>query len=156
MKELLEYREKLIARLGEAAAEFCAACESFADPSTNVEGEWNVHQIAAHTRDGERFVYGARIRRTLSEDNPEFPSFNADHWMAEHYKADEPLASVLGEFSASIAGMCSALKEMPQEGWSRLSRHETLGSGLTLQLWVERSLAHIEEHLQSLKKVGIS
>ena len=39
MKELIEYREKLIARIEEAAQEFCAACESFSDPFTKVDGE---------------------------------------------------------------------------------------------------------------------
>jgi hypothetical protein len=41
--------------------------------------------------------------------------------------------------------------ELPQEGWSRTSRHASLGGDLTLQLWVERSLAHLEEHLAALK-----
>ncbi|MCL4268198.1 MAG: hypothetical protein KJZ72_01570, partial [Anaerolineales bacterium] len=51
MKELLEYREKLLSRFVEAAQEFCAACESFSDPSTKTEGEWTVVQMAAHVRD---------------------------------------------------------------------------------------------------------
>ncbi len=41
----------------------------------------------------------------------------------------------------------------PQEVWSREGRHEALGGGLTLQLWVERSLAHIEEHLAAVKQL---
>jgi hypothetical protein len=31
-----------------------------------------------------------------------------------------------------------------------------LGSGLTLQSWVEKDLAHIEEHLATVEKTGIS
>jgi hypothetical protein len=49
--------------------------------------------------------------------------------------------------------LCKTLRDLPQEAWSRQSRHETMGGGLALQLWVERSLAHIEEHLQAVKKV---
>ena len=151
MKELMEYREKLIARLEEAAKEFCEACESFGDPHTKTEGDWSAHQLASHTRDVEQFVYGARIRQTMSEDNPMFKSFDADAWMEEHYREDEPLAEMLSGFKANIRELCGRLKDMPQEGWSRLSRHETIGGELTLQLWVERSLAHIEEHLKTLK-----
>jgi len=33
-----------------------------------------------------------------------------------------------------------------------VSRHTTLGSGLTLQSWVEKDLAHIEEHLETVRK----
>lgn len=152
MKELMEYREKLIARLGEATREFCEACESFDDPYVKMEGDWTMHQIASHVRDVDRHVYGMRIRRMLNEDNPVFSSFNADGWMASEYRKDEPLKTILGEFSASMDEMCNLLKSLPQAGWSRLSRHESLGNELTLQLWAERSLAHIEEHLKTLKK----
>lgn len=154
MKELLEYRVKLVERLGEATMEFCAACNGFKDPFAIAAGNWTAHQIAAHTRDVEKFVYGARVRQTLEDENPEFASFDADAWMAEHYRKDEPLAQILDELTASISGLCEMLKDMPREAWSRVSRHETMGGELTMQLWVERSLAHIEEHLMELKKAG--
>lgn len=155
MKELFEYREKLIVRLGEATGEFCQACRSFEDPFTKVEGEWTLHQVASHIRDVDQSVYGKRIRQTLDEENPHFKSFNADTWMAEHYDKDEPLAEILSGFSANIDGLCKLLKTLPQKAWSRESRHETMGGALPMQLWVERSLAHIEEHLQTLKKAEI-
>ena len=155
MKELLEYREKMIARLADAAQEFCSACRAFDDPFTKVEGEWTAHQIASHTRDVDKMIYGARIRQTLNEENPEFKSFDADAWMAEHYNKAEPLENILSNFSANMDDLYTILQSMPREAWSRESRHETMGGGLTLQLWVERSLAHIEEHLLALKKAKI-
>jgi len=153
MKELFEYREKLIDRIAEAAQEFRSACEGINDPFTKVEGEWTIHQIALHTRDVDKLIYGERIRRTLKEENPEFESFDADSWMAEHYDKNEPLTKILDDLSASTDELLTILKTMPVEGWSRESRHTTSGSGLTLQLWVERNLAHVEEHLQTLKKM---
>jgi len=152
MKELLEYRGKMVKRFGEAAREFCAACEVVSDPFAKMEGEWNLHQIAWHTRDVEKLVYGGRIYRTLNEDNPEFKNFDADEWMAAHYDSQEPLAKILDEFMKDVDDLCRVLGSLPLEAWSRESRHEALGGELTLQLWVERSLAHIEEHLQTMKK----
>lgn len=151
MKELLEYRVKLVERLAEAAREFCAACETFTDPYQIVEGDWTLHQIAAHARDTENLVYGERIRRTLKEDTPDFKSFDADEWMASRYDRDEPLKKILGDFLRNVEELRKTLENLPREAWSRESSHETMGGGLTLQLWVERSLAHIEEHLQTLK-----
>ncbi len=151
MKELLEYRVKLIARIDEAAQEFRTACESFSDPFTKVEGEWTVHQIASHTRDVDKMVYGKRISQTLNETNPEFTSFDADAWMAANYDKDEPLSKVVSDFLKNVQGLCKTLQAAPREAWSRVSRHETMGGELTLQLWVERNLAHIEEHLLTLK-----
>jgi hypothetical protein len=152
MKELLEYREKMVERFGEAAREFCAACEAVNDPFVKIEGEWNFHQIASHTRDVEKLVYGERIYRTLNEDKPEFKNFDADEWMAAHYDPQESLEKVLGEFMKDVDSLCQVLGSLPQEAWSRESRHEALGGGLALQLWVERSLAHIEEHLKTVKQ----
>lgn len=152
MKALLEYRVKLIDRLEEASQKFRLACEAIDDPFTKVEGEWTLHQIASHTRDVDQRVYGTRILRTLHEENPEFKSFDADEWMAAHYNKEEPITKILDEFSKSCDELCKILRTLPQKAWSRESRHETIGGELTLQLWVERSLAHIEEHLQTLKK----
>lgn len=152
MKELYEYREKMIARLAQAAREFCAACDAFENPLTQVEGEWNLHQIASHVRDVEKLVYGDRIRKTLEMENPAFQSFDADSWMETNYNQNESLQAILSEFSSNVDALCQTLKNLPQSAWSRESSHETMGGELALQLWVERGLAHIEEHLQTLKK----
>jgi len=152
MKELMEYREKLLARLGMAVEEFCEACRSFADPFAIVEGEWTLHQIAFHVGGIQREVYGMRVLRTFHEDNPIFKNFEPEEWMAASYTRDEPLEKILNEFLAGIQTVCALLAEAPQSSWSRLSQHEALGKELTLQLWAERGLAHIEEHLAILKK----
>lgn len=155
MNQLLEYRSKLIDRLEAAADEFRAACLGVGDPFKAVdEDDWNTHQLAAHTRDVDKMVYGMRIRRTVEEDTPEFQDFDADGWMADNYSADEPFASILDELSASVNKTASTLRELPQESWSRASSHVTYGSGFTLQTWVERALAHIKEHLETVMKAA--
>ena len=153
MKELLEYRASLINRLVEAAHEFRAACLARKDAYAPLEpGAWNVHQIAAHTRDVDKLVYGSRVRRTAVEDNPEFQNFDGEAYMAEQYSAGEPLETILDELVGNIERLAETLRSLPPEAWSRESRHSMLGRGLTLQTWVEKDLAHIVEHLGSLKK----
>lgn len=156
MKEILEYREKLINRFGEAAREFCDSCETVGDPFVKVDGEgdWTLHQIASHTRDVEKLVYAERIYRTLNEEKPQFENFDADEWMAAHYNRQEPLAEILHEFANDVNELCVVLADLTRDAWSRESRHEALGGGLTLQLWVERSLAHIEEHLKTVRRLS--
>ncbi|HSG41776.1 MAG TPA: DinB family protein [Anaerolineales bacterium] len=153
MKELIEYRTHLLKRLVVATKEFRDAClaadDAFAPLS---EGEWNIHQTAAHTRDVNELVYGMRAKRTANEDNPEFQNFDADAHMAEHYDPNEPLHEMLDGFVKSVEALHNLLKSLPIEAWSRESRHVTFGGGFTLQTWVERNLAHIEEHLESIKK----
>ena len=155
MNQLLEYRAKLIDHLEATADEFRQACLAVADPFKAVdEGGWNTHQLAAHTRDVDKVVYGMRIRRTVEENDPVFEDFDADPWMATHYDVDEPLASILDELSASVKETAAMLRELPPEAWSRESSHEIYGGGFTLQTWVERGLAHIQEHLETVKKAA--
>ena len=154
MKELAEYRTNLMTRLEQAAEAFREECLKIHDPYAPAGKDgWNVHQIAVHTRDVDELVYGLRVRQTAMEDNPEFPNFDGEAHMAANYNANEPLAELLDGFVEHVRALVELLRALPLEGWSRLSRHTTLGSGLTLQTWVEKDLAHIEEHLRTVKKL---
>ena len=99
---------------------------------------------------------GLRARRTAVEENPEFPNFNGEAYMTANYNADEPIDQVVNRLVASVQALVQWLKALPTESWSRVSRHTTLGSGLTLQTWVEKDLAHMEEHLEAVKKLNRS
>jgi hypothetical protein len=151
MEQLLEYRERLLARYEDAAGEFRdAVIKAFNSTRLHKTGGWSIHQIAVHTRDVEKLVYGSRIRRTLEEENPLFGNFDGEAWMAEHYQADEPIETILDELVQSVQGAVTQLKRIAPEAWTRPSRHATYGDGFTSQTWVERALAHIEEHLKSV------
>jgi hypothetical protein len=153
MKDLKEYRANLIERLVSSAREFREACLAVSDPFEPLGEEgWITHQIAVHTRDVNELVYGMRARRTAEEDDPEFQNFDGDAYMAEHYTPDEPLKELLDGFVANVEALAAMLRELPVEAWSRTSRHTTFGSGFTLQTWVERNLAHIQEHLTTIQQ----
>jgi len=153
MKELNEYRTQLINKLVEIANDFRSACLAVKDPYTSLDaGSWNVHQIAAHIRDVDQLVYGLRAQRTAQEDNPEFQNFDADAYTREHYSVDEPLQEILDGLVQNVEALAVTLRALPPESWSRISHHVKLGSGFTLQTWVERDLAHIEEHLETVKQ----
>lgn len=155
MKELLEYRTKMIARLIEAAHEFRQECLAVQDASMPLEaGGWTVHQIAAHTRDVNKLVYGLRIRRTAAEHNPEFQNFDGEEYMTEHYSKSEPLNEILDGLVEQVESLAEELRLLPSDAWARLSSHVMLGRGLTLQTWAEKDLAHIEEHLETIRKAG--
>lgn len=153
MKELTEYRKNLISKLTSAAKEFRDACLAIKEPYTPLEKDgWNVHQLAVHTRDVDKLVYGLRARRTAQDDNPEFENFDGEAYMSKHYDSNEPLEEMLNGFVESVESLAETLRSLPEEAWSRPSRHATLGSGFTLQTWVERNLTHIREHLETVQK----
>ncbi len=151
MKELLQYRVELIERLVQIAHEFRDECLKAEDVFAPINGGWNVHQLAAHTRDVDKLVYSARTRRTAAEDNPEFPNFDGERYLAEHYSSQEPLEKIVDELVQNVEELAQMLRNIPVEAWSRQSRHATLGHGFTMQTWVERDLAHMEEHLETIR-----
>ena len=153
MKELAEYRLNLIKRLEDAAHEFRNECLKATDPKAPLEPDgWTLHQLAVHTRDVDELVYGLRTRRTAVEENPAFPNFDGEAYMAANYNPSESLDEVVNRLVENVQALVAWLKALPTESWSRVSHHTTLGSGLTLQTWVEKDLAHIEEHLETVKK----
>jgi hypothetical protein len=113
-----------------------------------------MHQIAVHVRDVNQLVYGERARRTALEDNPEFQNFDGNVYLSEHYDTKESLGKLLDGFIENVESLAEFLGGLPVEAWSRESRHAMLGRGFTLQTWVERGLAHIEEHLTFVKRGG--
>ena len=155
MKELAEYRMNLMKRLEEAAGEFREECLKAEEPNTSLQADgWTLHQLAVHTRDVDELVYGLRARQTAVEENPEFPNFDGEAYMSANYNASEPLEAVVTGLVESVHALVEFLRALPVDSWSRVSRHTTLGSGLTLQTWVEKDLAHIEEHLKTVKKLN--
>jgi hypothetical protein len=153
MMELLEYRMQMMNVLEMSAKEFKDACLAVKNPYSPVEeGGWTVHQLAVHTRDVDKLVYGMRARRTLEEDNPQLENFDGDAYMAGHYDPQENLHSLLDGFVLNVLSLVKTLRSLPAEAWARESRHSIQGGGLTLQTWVERDLGHIREHLESVKK----
>ncbi len=153
MKELMEYRTSLINRLVKVAHNFRAECLAVQDAFAPFHpGGWNTHQIAAHTRDVDELAYGLRARRTAEEEDPEFQNFDGEAYMAEQYSASEPLDTILNELVGSVENLAEKLRTLSAESWSRVSHHAMLGRGLTLQSWVEKDLAHIEEHLRSIRE----
>ena len=154
MKEITEYRKQLINKLITMARAFRTACLAVPDPFRPVDEDgWNVHQIAAHVRDVDQLVYGLRAKKTATEDNPAFSNFDGEAYAREHYSSEESLEKILNGFVQSVESLADMLRNRPTETWSRVSCHEKLGENLSLQLWVERGLAHIEEHLETVRKV---
>lgn len=152
MKELTEYRAKLTEKLEEVTQSFREECLKVMDPRAPLDATgWNVHQIAVHTRDVDELVYGLRVRRTAIEENPEFPNFDGESYMASNYNSSEQLHEILDSLVENVRSLVELLRGLPVEAWSRVSHHTTLGGDLTLQTWVEKDLAHIEEHLETIR-----
>jgi hypothetical protein len=154
MEELLEYRQRMINKIDSAPELVDAAILRIKDPTQPLEADgWNIHQVVAHMRDVNQHVYLLRLHRIIDEENPMFEDFNGDAWMAEHYQPHEPIQKLASEFKEQCSTSVDWLKNLPHEDWNRPGRHPSFGKH-SLQWWVERTLAHISEHLVQLESKG--
>lgn len=150
MDELLEYRQRMVKKIAEAPEKLEAAIVQIKDHTQPLESDgWNLHQVIAHMRDVNKHVYLPRLHRIMVEDNPMFENFDGDAWMAENYQPQEPILEVIAEFKEQCLSSANWLKDLPHVAWNRPGRHPSFGKH-SLQWWVERTLAHINEHLTQL------
>ena len=152
MEELWVYRQRL---LGTHAAQV-DALRSLLDGVQErrltrrpAGGGWSAHQLAAHVRDVEIQAYVPRVHRLLAEDDPLLADFDAEAFMAQHYDPAEPVAQILGDVVQARYGVRQVLAYGDGAAWSRTGRHPALGP-CTVQVWVERAVAHFAEHLEQL------
>ncbi|MBM3153350.1 MAG: DinB family protein [Chloroflexi bacterium] len=150
MEELLEYRQRLITKFNEAARRLENAGAASRPQEKPAGGGWNFHQVVSHLRDVNAEVYLPRLRRIQAEENPLFENFDAEAWMATHYDPDEPLPRLVEAFTQGCQETRDWLERLPPASWSRPGTHSSFGTR-AFQWWVERALAHMEEHLTTLK-----
>lgn len=153
MEELWAYRGRLLER----HAAQVAALQSVLDgiPARRLRlslpgGGWSAHQLAVHVRDVEIQAYVARVHRILAEEDPRLADFDAEAFMAEHYSSAEPAAQIVQDVVLARQGVRRVLAFDDARAWSRTGRHPALGA-CTLQAWVERAVAHLDEHLEQLE-----
>ena len=155
MEELLEYRQHMLTRLEQAPRVLESASREIQDPFKPLEpGGWNLHQVLVHLRDVNKQVYLPRLQRIMNESDPMFTNFDGEAWMREHYNPQESLPGLLVEFSSQCSQSAAWLGKLTGESWNRPGSHPSFGTH-ALQWWVERTLAHINEHLIQIKKKEI-
>ncbi len=112
-------------------------------------GGWSPHQVAWHVRAVETQAYLPRLERMLAQDRVELNDFDGDGWMDRNYTTHEAWDRIVDDVRTARAALRAKLEAAPDGAWSHLGRHRYWGSR-TLMWWVERSLAHVDEHIAQL------
>jgi hypothetical protein len=156
MEELYDYRQRMLERYAAIPDDFASRLVGLSQEACYLRlepGGWNVHQVMAHVRDAEARAFLPRLERILNEDGPFLINFDQDAWMEAHYRVAEPLETILADFRDLRDRELDRLRKMSNDDWNRVGRHSSLGVR-TLQWWVERNLAHNEEHLIQIEQKG--
>jgi len=143
-----DYRQRLLDRYRRQVAHYGEHPVWLDERASHVPikpGEWSAHQILFHTCLVDEQVYGPRLQRILREDHPELEDFDSEAWMEAHYDRAEPASSLLDRWGRARQRYASEAEAAPVEAWSRTGRQPYWGER-TLQWWVERAVAHAEDH----------
>lgn len=112
-------------------------------------GKWSAREIVAHLADCE-FIFGFRLRQTLSLDNPTIERFDQDRWAARY--ANHDLVSALSTFGAArhwnlllISGTTPAERDRPIQ-------HPIRGR-MSFQTIVEIMAGHDLNHLAQMREL---
>ena len=113
-------------------------------------GEWSAHQLIFHVRAADEQAYGPRLLRILREDRPQLENYDEVAWMADHYDPSEAAEAILDRWQAARQAWAGILESAPPGAWSRAGLHPFYGER-TLQWWLERAVAHGEDHRRQLE-----
>jgi DinB family protein len=114
------------------------------------EGKWSPNEIIGHLTDSE-WVYGYRLRRILSEDEPKLTGTKQDLWVArQRHNEREPLEH-LQMFQALRQCNLTLWKRMSPADWRRTGLHNERGLE-TLELMLRMMAGHDLSHLGQINR----
>ena len=91
------------------------------------DGGFSLVEQVWHLADLEREAYGVRIRRLLTEDEPQLSNFDGDHVARERLYQRRDLAEGLLTFTMARTHNLQRLREVSADDWKRSGQQEGVG-----------------------------
>lgn len=157
LPQRMESTTNIAATYGQQADELESAVQSI--PAEQVarrpsESRWSVLEIVCHLADAE-LLASARIRRTITQDRPNFWGYQQEQWAAELAYQQQRIETVTRRFAMLRRENAELLAALSQnfdgEIWARAGVHDQYGK-LTLRQLIEDYLAHTAKHLDQIRK----
>ncbi|MCL4393586.1 MAG: DinB family protein [Chloroflexi bacterium] len=112
-------------------------------------GEWTIHQVVAHMRDTEQYVFVERTQRIMAGPHPAVANFDQVEWNREHYAATEPFTKIVAEFRAARRKFVSLLRQASNEDWANWAAHPDYGK-ISLDWLASHDYQHTLDHLAQI------
>ena len=143
-------RGELGARIRTAAATIHARLHGDAVTERPDEATWSPLEYAAHVRDVCR-VMGGRLDQLLTEDDPEFPSWDQDQTAIDDDYASQSPEHVAVELDLAAAELANEADAVPSDAWERPGRRSN-GSVFTVETLLVYALHDLEHHVWDVTK----
>ena len=116
-------------------------------------GEWSMHQVLAHVRDTERYVFLERTQRILKELHPAVENFDQEAWNRDHYDPNEPFKKIASEFKALRRKLVSLLRKSKDKDWENWAVHPEYHK-INLDWLMMHNYHHTLEHTSQIGYLG--
>jgi len=119
------------------------------------EGTWTITEHLSHLASVQPMLID-RIRRILTEDEPEFiPFFPGEGHAPADPARGLSMSETLGFFRARREEQVEILKDLPKEAWQRMARHpEYEAYGLTIL--ARHMLMHDHWHMYRMEELWLT
>jgi hypothetical protein len=112
--------------------------------------EWSPAEVICHMADTEERAFG-RVRRMLTEDDPELPGYDQAALAVERGYAHLDPSTELERYTRLRAEQLSLLEPLDDAGWSRTGRHSEHGP-MSVELYVSHTAAEDVDHLAQIAR----
>jgi len=151
-------RDELLAGL-EAMPAFLEAAFAALPPAEAVQpgpgGSFSPVEQCWHLADLERDGYATRVRRLLTEDDPELADFDGARVARERQYLSLSLAEGLRSFRAARAQTLSMLRQVQPHQWTRSGRQDGVGR-VSLRDIPSMMAAHDASHRREIEAWALS
>ena len=146
-------QQETIERIMKSAQDLSEVVDSIPKSMINskpADKEWSIFEIAVHVRNVAMFVYGLRIRRLITENDPLFANYDEESDRLNDMKKSQPVEDVVEMNAAEHRAIGKILSLLSEEAWERSGRHRQSGQ-LSIDFLAMRLAAHAEEHIEQMK-----
>ena len=112
--------------------------------------EWSAREVVHHLADSET-IAGIRVRRLLTEDDPQIQGYDQEGYARRLRYADRPMEPALQAFEAVRTTTAQLLDAMTDADWQRAGTHSELGR-YSAARWLETYAAHAHDHAAQIRQ----
>jgi hypothetical protein len=143
----------LAARYRRGAAEVVEAVTGLSPEELDwrpAPGEWSVREIVHHVADAETMA-AARLRRLLTEDQPQIAAYDEQVLARRFHYATRPIEPALEAIQALRATTAELLDLLSDADWQRTGTHSELGP-YSVERWLEFNASHAHDHAAQIRQ----
>lgn len=152
-EELRNYRQHLLERLDRVAADLQNAAEDLPEKAWHRElpgGGLTPHQTLACLGEKQLEMFTLCIQALLDADQGKTPLVDCSHWLQADYQPGLDWRTAVERFNRGWQPVLAHAARLEAGDWSRDGRHPWFGRR-TLQWWLERNLAEVEQTIRVLQ-----